>query len=195
MCIETPGRYCVSQMQTILKCRQTWFQSERRKWTHGGQRFTEYPFLNSAIALSSIKKSYATYLSFLHKKTVIVSIPLYLPTFQEKMLRKKKSWHWAPFSSLPPSCQWPFSCTSPYFPGDWSHSLFISVLLPHCCGLRTLFISSVNSAQRRRCSHGNIHLSDWAIVYHANSRWGQLLSLLHMSNLHLPDHNLIHAIF
>lgn len=110
---------------------------------------------------------------------------------------KKKSWHWAPFSSLPPSCQWPFSCTSPYFPGDSSHSPFISALLLHCCGLRILLISSVNSAQRGRCSHANIHLSDWEIVYHANNRWGQLLSLLHMSNLHPPARSLdlIHAIF
>lgn len=90
MCIETPGRYRVSQMQTILKCRQTWFQSEMRKCTHRGHRFTEYSFLNSAIALSSILESYSAYLSFLHKKTVFVSVTLCLPTFQEKMPPKKK---------------------------------------------------------------------------------------------------------
>lgn len=50
------------------------------------------------------------------------------------------------------------------------------------------FIVSVNSAQRHRCSHANMDLSDWAIFHHANSRWGRLLSLQDMRNLHHPDH-------
>lgn len=113
-----------------------------------------------------------------------------LNNFQEKMLEKKLSWHWSPFSALLPSCQWPFSCTSAYFPGDWTRSPFIFVFPPHCWGLQLLFISTVNSAQRCRCSHANIDLSDWTIFYHTHSRWGQLLSLQHMSNLCPPDHSI-----
>lgn len=115
-------------------------------------------------------------------------------TTSKKRYLKTLSWHWPPLSSLP------------HFVSDLSLaplliSQGIKVTLPlFSCRQRIAvayghFIPSVNSAQKRRCSHDNVDLSDWAIFHRANSRWGRLLPLQHMSNLPARSLNLISAIF
>lgn len=122
--------------------------------------------------------------------TLLCWLSCYSQWGSEQLLRKDTSKNCLDIGHPSPPC--------PHLVGDLSLAPLISqgikVTPPlfSCCQHIAVvygrFIPSVNSAQRRRCSHAKMDLSDWAISHRANSRWGRLLSLQHMSNLRPPDH-------
>lgn len=123
--------------------------------------------------------------------TLLCLLNCYCQWGSEQLLRKDTSKNGLDIGHPSPTCPQLVTDLS-LAPLLISQGIKVTLPLFLCCQRIVMaygcFIPSVNSAQWRRCSHANMDLSDWAIFHHTNSRWGQLLSLQHMSNLCPPDH-------